>query len=93
MQVHVAIGEGKYSWGEWTVGEIDSRCVKPGPDLRETAQALRYARLMLRGCPDPKAPVMVFDGSIITSVAVSAPEVMVQTRDSDPAAFRRTCRQ
>lgn len=47
-------------------------------DLRETAQALRYARLMLRGRADPAAPVAVFDGSILASAAVSAPEVMVQ---------------
>jgi hypothetical protein len=47
-------------------------------DLRETALALLYARLMLRGHADPAAPVAVFDGSILASAAVSAPEVMVK---------------
>jgi hypothetical protein len=47
-------------------------------DLRDTAQALRCARLMLRGHADPTALVAVFDGSILASAAVSAPEVMVK---------------
>jgi DNA-binding PucR family transcriptional regulator len=32
---------------------------------------------MLRARPDPGQPVSVFDGSILASAAVSAPEVMV----------------
>jgi hypothetical protein len=47
-------------------------------DLRETAQALRYARITLRGSPDPGLLVTQFDGSILATVAVSAPEVMVK---------------
>jgi hypothetical protein len=47
-------------------------------DLRETAQALRYARITLRGRPDPERRVTQFDGSIIATAAVSAPEVMVK---------------
>jgi PucR C-terminal helix-turn-helix domain/GGDEF-like domain len=47
-------------------------------DLRDTAQALRYARVMLRGRPDPGPPVSVFDGSILASAAIGAPEVMVK---------------
>lgn len=47
-------------------------------DLRDTAQALRCARLMLRAHADPTARVAVFDGSILASAAVSAPEVMVK---------------
>jgi DNA-binding PucR family transcriptional regulator len=47
-------------------------------DLRETAQALRYARITLRGRPDPGLPVTQFDGSILAIAAVSAPEVMVK---------------
>ena len=46
-------------------------------DLRDTAKALRYARLMLCARPDPDGPVSVFDGSILATAAVSAPEVMV----------------
>lgn len=47
-------------------------------DLRDTAQALRFARMMLRGRPDPGLPLCVFDGSILAGAAVSAPEVMIK---------------
>jgi DNA-binding PucR family transcriptional regulator len=47
-------------------------------DLRETAQALRYARITLRGRPDPERRVTQFDGSIIATAAVCAPDVMVK---------------
>jgi len=47
-------------------------------DLRETAQALRYARITLRGRPDEGQRVTQFDGSILATAAVSAPEVMVK---------------
>jgi PucR C-terminal helix-turn-helix domain/GGDEF-like domain len=46
-------------------------------DLRETARGLRQARVTLRGRGDPGSPVSVFDGSILATAAVSAPEVMV----------------
>jgi sugar diacid utilization regulator len=48
-------------------------------DLRETPQALHVARMMLRGPTDSTSSVAVFDGSILATAAVSAPEVMVQT--------------
>jgi hypothetical protein len=47
-------------------------------DLRETALALRHARLMLRDRVDAAEPVAVFDGSILACAAVSAPEVMIK---------------
>ena len=47
-------------------------------DLRDTARALRQARVALRGRADPGSPVSVFDGSILATAAVSAPEVMVE---------------
>ena len=47
-------------------------------DLRETAQALRYARITLHGRPDEGQRVTQFDGSILATAAVSAPEVMVK---------------
>ena len=47
-------------------------------DLRDTARGLRQARVTLRGRPDPGSPVSVFDGSILATAAVSAPEVMVE---------------
>jgi DNA-binding PucR family transcriptional regulator len=51
----------------------------PFKDLRDTPQALHVARVMLRGPADPTSSVAVFDGSILATAAVSAPEVMVQT--------------
>jgi hypothetical protein len=47
-------------------------------DLRETAQALRFARVMLRGRAEPGLRVSLFDGSILSTAAVSAPEIMVK---------------
>jgi sugar diacid utilization regulator len=48
-------------------------------DLRDTPQALHVARMMLRGPTDSTSSVAVFDGSILATAAVSAPDVMVQT--------------
>jgi sugar diacid utilization regulator len=48
-------------------------------DLRDTPQALRVARMMLRGPTDSTSSVAVFDGSILATAAVSAPQAMVQT--------------
>jgi hypothetical protein len=47
-------------------------------DLRDTARAVRQARVTLRGRADPGSSVSVFDGSILSTAAVSAPEVMVE---------------
>ena len=47
-------------------------------DLRDTPQALHFARVMLRGRHDEAGPVALFDGSILTTAAVSAPDVMVK---------------
>ena len=48
-------------------------------DLRDTPRALHVARVMLRGPTDSASSVAVFDGSIVATAAVSAPEVMVKT--------------
>jgi sugar diacid utilization regulator/uncharacterized protein YoaH (UPF0181 family) len=48
-------------------------------DLRDTPRALHVARVMMRGRPDSTSSVAVFDGSILATAAVSAPEVMVKT--------------
>ena len=48
-------------------------------DLRDTPQALHFAKVMLRGRPDRRSPVAVFDGSILATAAVSAPETMVKS--------------
>src|SRR5271156_5895246 len=47
-------------------------------DLRDTPQALRFARISLRGRPEPGLLVSLFDGSILASAAVSAPEVLIK---------------
>ena len=51
----------------------------PFEDLRDTPRALHVARVMLRGPTDSTSSVAVFDGSILATAAVSAPEVMVQS--------------
>jgi sugar diacid utilization regulator len=51
----------------------------PFQRLRDTRRALHVARVMLRGPTDSTSSVAVFDGSILSTAAVSAPEVMVQT--------------
>ena len=48
-------------------------------DLRDAARALHFAKVMLRGRPDQASPVTVFDGSILATAAVSAPDVMVKS--------------
>jgi PucR C-terminal helix-turn-helix domain/GGDEF-like domain/GAF domain len=51
----------------------------PFGDLRDTPRALHVARGMLRGPTDSTSSVAVFDGSILATAAVSAPEAMIQT--------------
>ena len=48
-------------------------------DLRDTPRALHVARVMLRGPTDSTSSVALFDGSILSTAAVSAPEAMVKT--------------
>jgi hypothetical protein len=48
-------------------------------DLRDTPQALHCAKVTLRGRADRTSQVAVFDGSILATAAVSAPEVMVKS--------------
>jgi hypothetical protein len=47
-------------------------------DLRDAPRALHVARVMVRGPADSASSVAVFDGSILATAAVSAPEVMIQ---------------
>jgi hypothetical protein len=56
-------------------------------DLRDTPRALHFARVMLRGSTDSGSPVAVFDGSILATAAVSAPEAMVKTVSAALAGF------
>jgi hypothetical protein len=48
-------------------------------DLHDTPHALHFAKVMLRSRPDEASPVAVFDGSILATAAVSAPDVMVKS--------------
>jgi sugar diacid utilization regulator len=48
-------------------------------DLRDIPRALHVARMMLRGPTDSTSSVAVFDGSILATAAVSAPEAMIRT--------------
>ena len=51
----------------------------PFKDLRDTPRALHVARVMLRAPADSTSSVAVFDGSILATAAVSAPEAMIKT--------------
>ena len=48
-------------------------------DLRDSSRALHVARAMLRGPTDSISSVAVFDGSILATAAVSAPEALIKT--------------
>jgi hypothetical protein len=56
-------------------------------DLRETPQALHFAKMTLRGRPDDASPVAVFDGTILATAALAAPEVMVKSAGTALDAF------
>ena len=47
-------------------------------DLRDTPQALHFAKVTLRGRAARRSKVAVFDGSILATAAVGAPEVMTK---------------
>jgi hypothetical protein len=56
-------------------------------DLRETPRALHFAKMTLRGRSDPAFPVAVFDGTILATAALAAPEVMIKSARSALACF------
>jgi hypothetical protein len=56
-------------------------------DLRETPQALHFAKMALRGRLDHSSPVAVFDGTILAIAALAAPEVMVKSASTALGAF------
>ena len=55
-------------------------------DLREAPQALHFAKVTLRGRPDAST-VAVFDGTILATAALAAPEVMVKSAGITLACF------
>jgi hypothetical protein len=56
-------------------------------DLRETPQALHFAKMTLLGQPDSDSPVAMFDGTIVATAALAAPEVMVKSAGAILASF------
>jgi PucR C-terminal helix-turn-helix domain/GAF domain/GGDEF-like domain len=48
-------------------------------DLRETPQALHFAKVTLRGQLNHTSLVAVFDGTILATAALAAPDVMVRS--------------
>jgi PucR C-terminal helix-turn-helix domain/GAF domain/GGDEF-like domain len=48
-------------------------------DLRETPQALHFAKVTLRGRLDHACRVEVFDGTILATAALAAPDVMIKS--------------
>jgi hypothetical protein len=56
-------------------------------DLRETPQALHFAKVTLRGRADHTSRVGVFDGTILATAALAAPEVMVKSAGAALACF------
>jgi PucR C-terminal helix-turn-helix domain/GGDEF-like domain/GAF domain len=56
-------------------------------DLRETPQALHFAKMTRLGPPNPDSPVAVFDGTIVATAALAAPEVMVKSAGTILARF------
>jgi PucR C-terminal helix-turn-helix domain/GGDEF-like domain len=51
-------------------------------DLRDVPQALHFAKMTLQGRPHSDSPVAVFDGSILATAVLAAPEVMVKSADT-----------
>ncbi|MGA9359990.1 MAG: helix-turn-helix domain-containing protein [Mycobacterium sp.] len=56
-------------------------------DLRATPQALHFAKMTLLGRLNDGSPVAVFDGTILATAALAAPEVMVKSASTALAAF------
>jgi sugar diacid utilization regulator len=56
-------------------------------DLRQTPQALHFAKMMLRGRPNSDSPIAVFDGTVFATAALAAPEVMVKSAGTVLACF------
>ena len=57
-------------------------------ERRNLAQALHVAKVMLRGPTDSTFSVAVFDGSILATAAVSAPDAMIKTVGTALDRFR-----
>ncbi|MGA3256628.1 MAG: helix-turn-helix domain-containing protein [Mycobacterium sp.] len=56
-------------------------------DLRETRQALHFAKMTLLGQSNSTSPIAVFDGSILATATLAAPEAMVKSAGTILACF------
>jgi hypothetical protein len=56
-------------------------------DLRETPQALHFAKTTQLGQPSSDSPVAVFDGTLLATAALAAPEVMIKSAGATLACF------
>ena len=56
-------------------------------DLRDAPQALHFAKMTLQGQADSTSPVRVFDGTILGTAVLAAPELMVKSVDIILARF------
>jgi DNA-binding PucR family transcriptional regulator len=56
-------------------------------NLRETPQALHFAKMTLRGRSGHASPVAVFDGTILATAALAVPEVMIKSVGTALACF------
>jgi PucR C-terminal helix-turn-helix domain/GGDEF-like domain len=56
-------------------------------DLRDTPTGLHFAKVSLRGRATATAKVAVFDGTMLTTAAVSAPAVMVKSAAAALSSF------
>jgi hypothetical protein len=56
-------------------------------DLRDAPQALHFAKMTLQGQPQCDSRVTVFDGTILSTAVLAAPELMVKSVDTILARF------
>jgi PucR C-terminal helix-turn-helix domain/GGDEF-like domain len=56
-------------------------------DLRDAPQALHFAKMTLQGRAHSDSPVAVFDGTILATAVLAAPEAMVKSANSTLASF------
>jgi len=51
-------------------------------DLRDTPEALHFAKVMMRSNTESSSAVAIFDGSILATAAISAPDLMLKSASS-----------
>src|SRR5580698_2529372 len=56
-------------------------------DLRDVPQALHFAKMTSQGRSDSDSPVAVFDGTILATAVLAAPEVMIKSAATILARF------